>query len=104
MFARNGVSLAFLLVSVGVLLIVAPAVHGDDCNSQNAGDSGEVSTFFKKIGCGLKSGAKTVSESVQDGYKYVKNKVKDFNSDPTTPTPNLISGNTEKPIPLAPLN
>lgn len=106
--ARNGASFLFLLVSVGVLLMVAPAsVRGDSgCEGENNnGESGKVADFFHKVGCGLKTGAKQITESVKDGYKYVKGKIQDINSEPTTPANiDLRSGNTEKPIPLAPLN
>lgn len=104
--ARNGVSWLFLLVSVGVLLMVAPAsVRGDsDCEGENNNGDSKVADFFHKVGCGLKTGAKQITESVKDGYKYVKGKIQDINSEPTPANIDLISGNTEKPIPLAPLN
>lgn len=77
MISKNGLGLAFLLVSVGVLLVVAPAnVRAEcDCDKPDTGDRSGVSKFFHNVGCGIKSGAKTVAESVKDGYTYVKTKI-----------------------------
>lgn len=77
MFARNGFSLVFLLVSVGVLLVVAPVeVESADCkNSDGSAPQEGFSGFFHKVKCGLRSGAEQAADAVEDGYKYVKDKV-----------------------------
>lgn len=71
----------FLLV--GLLAFLANEVNcgcaertGPD-NDENSGndDESSVSNFFSNIGCSIKSGAKKVKESVEDGYKFIKTKL-----------------------------
>lgn len=108
MVARNGVSLVFLAVSVCVLLMIAPAtVRGDvECEREDL-------TLWQKVKCGAKKAADQIEETAgkaadkakevyHDTSVYVKDK---FADKTTTPAyiPDLTSGNTEKPIPLAPI-
>lgn len=81
---------SFLLLSVGILLLVAPqnaTATECDCDYPNVEmtERGKVADFFHKVGCGIKKGAKAVKESVKDGYHYVKDKIS-----PTTPKPSII--------------
>lgn len=82
---RNGFSLTLLLMSIGILLVITPNRVRGECSCDNpdleTGEHGKVSDFFHKVGCGLKKGAKAVKDTVQDGYKFVKNKLS-----PTTTT------------------
>lgn len=110
MFSRNGISLTFLLVSVCVLLVVTRARAECDCNqpeSENTSERSGVGKFFHNTYCGAKGVAKKVSETVKDGYKYVKNKL---SSDDKTQTGqkqpeyydvDLRNGITDEPIKLA---
>lgn len=85
--SRNG--LTILLLSVGILLVFTPQnVRGEcDCDNPNVemSERGKVADFLHTVGCGFKKGAKAVKDTVQDGYKYVKNKIA-----PTTPKPSVI--------------
>lgn len=108
MVSRNRISLAFLLVSVGVLLMVAPARAKEcDCDNANENQEGGISGFFHKVGCGIKVGVKQATDAVKDGYDIVKKKINsDDKPDPVdNPTyeVDLRSGITEEPIKLAPL-
>lgn len=106
MVSSNKISLAFLLVSFVVLLVVAPVkVNGEcDCDTDNPDAS-----FFHKVGCGFKSGAKKVKETVVEGYDYLKDKIKPTEK-PATVDENLQIFDVDvrldssgKPIQLAPL-
>lgn len=115
MVSSKIVSLAFLLVSFGVMLVVTPAqVNAEqecDCNEQNAKngtdtESGGISDFFHKVKCGLKHGAKQATDAAKDGYRFVKNKIfTDSTEAPNSADPaiDVRLGNTEAPIKLAPL-
>lgn len=76
MNARNGVSLAFLLVSVGVLLVVVPTKAEKSCDNTNT--EGGFDGFLHKVKCGLKTGAKQVQDTANDGLDLIK---KTFSSD-----------------------
>lgn len=80
-------SFTLLLLSIGILLVVAPSSVRGECDCDNPipdSDRGKVGDFFHKVGCGIKKGAKAVKETVEDGYKYVKNKIA------PTPKPDVI--------------
>lgn len=81
---------SFLLLSVGILLLVAPQnarATECDCDYPNLEmtERGKVADFFHKVGCGIKKGAKKVGTAVKDGYDYVKDKIS-----PTTPKPSIV--------------
>lgn len=80
MFSRNGFSLTFLLVSVCVLLlaVMTPATRAEcDCDKpeNEQKERHGVSKFFHNTLCGVKGAAKSVSNTVKDGFNYVKNKL-----------------------------
>lgn len=117
MVSSNKISLAFLLVSFGVMLIVTP-VHVNaecDCDKQDAENGTEtessgISDFFHKVKCGLKHGAKQATDAAKDGYRFVKTKTVSIFTDQDSEAPNPADpaidvrvGNTEAPIKLAPL-
>ena len=110
MFARKGFSLAFLLVSVGVLLMVATTpVKADSaestersCDKNGGSDLGAIEGFFHKVTCGLKTGAGQVKETVNSGYEFVKNKISSKNEQQTPPPEiDLRSDAPAEPIKLA---
>lgn len=99
MVGRNGISLAFLLVSVGVLLVVAPVkVESAECNCEGS----DFDCFWHKVGCGLKTGVKQAKETAEDGYKYVKAKILPKSDQETTPNPQIDYAPRE-PVKLAEL-
>lgn len=115
MYVRNDISLTFLVLSVCILLMITPARAGCDRSIQNnptdtvsevTTERSGVSQFFHSTICGAKDVAKKVSETVKDGYKYVKTKL---SSDAKSTQPeqpefynvDLRSGPTEEPIKLA---
>lgn len=87
MMFRNGFSLTFLLISVCILLVITPHNVNGECDCDNPkpdSEQGKLSGFIHKVGCSIKSGAKAIGHSVQDGYRYVKNKIS------PTPKPDAI--------------
>lgn len=48
-----------------------------DLNKQSETDSiaSSLGNFFMDVGCGIKSGAKSVKDSVETGYKFLKSKI-----------------------------
>lgn len=99
MVGRNGISLAFLLVSVVVLLVVAPVkVESAECSC----DSDGFDCIWHKIGCGLKTGVQQAKETAQDGYKFVKAKVLPKSEQPT-PQNSQIDDIPREPVKLAEL-
>lgn len=107
MFARNGFSLAFLLVSVGILLVIAPARTEEsterNCSNNSSGLSG-LDGFLHKVKCVLKNAGEQIDKTVKDGYNYVKKKVTPNNGQ-TTPQPeiDLRSDLPREPVKLAEL-
>lgn len=82
---------SFLLLSVGILLFVAPqnaSANEYDCDYPNVEmtERGKFADFFYKVGCGIEKGANAVKETVKDGYNYIKGKIS-----PTTPKPSIVS-------------
>lgn len=77
MLSRNRISLTYLLVSVCVLLVVTPARAECDCDKpeNEQKERSGVTKFFHDTVCGVKTVAKSVGESVKDGYKFVKGKL-----------------------------
>lgn len=53
------------------LLCLTVGVH---CGCEDKSEEG-ISGFFSDLGCSIKHGAVKVKEGVQDGYKYIKEKV-----------------------------
>lgn len=110
MVSINKISLAFLLISFGVLLVVTPAqVNAEcDCDKQDTINGTEAeksgfSKFFNKVKCGLIVGAKQATDAAKDGYHFVKDKLSSDSTEATYPEIDVRSGNTEVPIKLAPI-
>lgn len=80
MVSRNRISFAFVLVAI--LLVVVPVkVNGEcSCDDPNAPEKDGISGFFHKVGCGLKTGAKKVSDVAVTGYKNIKKALSDDGS------------------------
>lgn len=111
MFARKGFSLAFLLVSVGVLLMVATTPAKADstestersCDKNSGSDLGAFDGFLHKVKCGLKTGAGQVKDTVNTGIEFVKNKISSKDAEQQTPPPefDLRSSAPAEPVKLA---
>lgn len=108
MFSRNGFSLTFLLVSVCVLFLMAPATRAEcDCDKpeNEQQERNGFDNILHKTLCGVKGAARTVTNKVKDGYHYVKTKLSSSDSkqpeETTYPDIDLRFGNTEKPVNLA---
>lgn len=110
MVSTNSISLAFLLISFGVLLVISPAQVNAECECDKADaingtetDKSGIAEFFHKVKCGLKHGAKQATDAAKDGYRFVKDKIFTDTTEGPNPQIDVRSGNTEVPIKLAPL-
>lgn len=86
MVSRNRFSLTFAVVSVCVLMlaVMTPATRAEcDCDKpeNEQKDRNGVGKFFHSALCGVKGAARTVTNSVKDGYHYVKNKLSSSGSE-----------------------
>lgn len=118
MVSRNRFSLTFVLASVCVLLlaVMTPATRAEcDCDKpeEEQKERHGVSKFFHNTLCGVKGAARSVSNTVKDGYHYVKNKLSSSKSEHDSTRTEFIpeettyhvdlrfGGNTEPTVNLA---
>lgn len=90
MVSRNRFSLTFLVVSVCVLMlaVMTPAARAEcDCDKpeNEQKERHGVGKFFHSTLCGVKGAAKSVTDTVKDGYRYVKNKLSSSGSESSRP-------------------
>lgn len=115
MASRNRISLTISVVSVCVLLlaVMTPAARAEcDCDKPEAEqkERGAVGQFFHGALCKVKGATKSVTNTVKDGYHYVKNKLSGSESSRSEPVPESTTYPqvdlrfdlpTEEPIKLA---
>lgn len=60
--------------SLSTVFVLICLVLSVNCGCEDKKDDG-ISGFFSDLGCSIKHGAIKVKDGVQDGYKYIKEKV-----------------------------